>query len=306
MHQHRVCAGVVAHNPKSVELLSLVETLLDSTDSVVVVDNNSAYCHYLQSLESQPDITVIRNSENCGVSGGINQIIAHARDLGAKFVVAFDQDTKITADLIPMLASHLEKLLESGEPVAAIGPSVVDDYTNQTMPFVRFKLPFNIRYSRETLPQDEQQVECDFLISSGCLMSVQALNDIGAMNEELFIDNVDLEWCFRARQKRYKIYGDFTAVIRQQIGVAFTRIPFTKAVVRYHDYTRNYFMTRNRLWLYRQRYANAAWVVHDLLRFSSKLLYLLIFKGNRLELLKSSLKGIIDSFGMKSYNGGNL
>jgi rhamnosyltransferase len=297
-----VCAGVVAYNPKPDELSTLVETLLHSAGWVVVVDNNSSDRRYLEALEGQSGVIVIRNSENCGVSGGINQIIAEARARDAKFVIAFDQDTKITAGLIPVLASHLESLLESGEAVAAIGPCVVDDYTNQGMPFVRFNLPFNTRYNRETLPQREPLVECDFLISSGCLMSLQALNDIGDMNDELFIDNVDLEWCFRARNKQYAIYGDFTVAVRQKIGVALTQIPLTNAVIRYHDYSRHYFMTRNRVWLYRQHHANTAWVVHDVLRFTCKFLYLLVFKRNRLALLKSSLRGVIDSFALKSYN----
>lgn len=284
--------------------MALVETLLRSAGWVVVVDNHSSDSRYLESLESRSGVTVIRNSENRGVSGGINQIIAEAREREAKFVVAFDQDTKITPDLIPVLASHFEHLLESGQAVAAIGPSVVDDYTDRCMPFVRFKLPFNLRYDRETVPRDTPQVECDFLISSGCLMSLQALSEIGVMNDELFIDNVDLDWCFRARKKQFKIYGDFTVTVRQQIGVALSRIPFTDAVIRYHDYSRHYFMTRNRAWLYRQRHANVAWVVHDVFRFSGKLLYLLVFKGNRLTLLKSSLKGVIDSFALTSYNNG--
>ena len=306
MHQRGVCAGVVAHNPKSDELSSLVETLLHSAGWVVVVDNNSSDCFYLEALECQSGVTVIRNSENRGVSGGINQIIKEASARDAKFVVAFDQDTKITAELIPVLVGHFESLLASGETVAAIGPCVVDDFTDRGMPFVRFRLPFNTRYNREAVLQGESLVECDFLISSGCLMSLQALKDIGVMNDELFIDNVDLEWCFRARQKQYRIYGDFTVAVRQQIGVALTRIPFTNAVIRYHDYSRHYFMTRNRVWLYRQRHANTAWVVHDVFRFAGKLLYLLVFKGNRLALLKSSLKGVIDSFTLKSYNNGKI
>jgi rhamnosyltransferase len=304
MQQNSVCAGVVAHNPKVTELTSLVKTLLCSAQWVVIIDNDSSDTLYMEGLESQVGVTIIRNSCNRGVSGGINQIIERARDVGAQFAVAFDQDTQITDDLINVLVTDFQGLLESGEPVAAVGPSVTDDYTGYTLPFVRFRLPSNTRYRRETSVGGRLQVECDFLISSGCLMSMRAIEEIGAMNEALFIDNVDLEWCFRAHRNGYKTYGDFSAVIRQQIGETYTRIPFTKAVIRYHDYTRNYYMTRNRVWLYRQRHANTAWVVHDLLRFTSKFMYLLVFKPDRLGLLRSSLKGVIDSFDMKSYNAG--
>jgi rhamnosyltransferase len=245
---------------------------------------------------------VICNNENRGVSGGINQVIDYARQVNAEFVAAFDQDTKISPDLVNTLAADLEGLLASGEPVAAIGPLVIDDYTNHSMPFIRFRLPLNAHYSREKLLESDQLVECDFLISSGCLMSMKAIDDIGSMNEALFIDNVDLDWCFRASHKKYKVYGDFGSVIRQQIGSAYTRIPFTKAVIRYHDYNRIYYMTRNRVWLYRQRYVNRSWVVHDVCRLTGKFLYLFLFKGRRTVLLRRSVRGIIDSFAMRPYN----
>ena len=297
-----VCAGVVAHNPKVDDLNALIENLLACSKWLVIVDNNSSDICYLESLKGRSGVTIVRNHENRGVSRGINQVIEHAREMQAKFVIAFDQDTKISPDLVQVLASDLEKLLEAGEPVAAIGPSVIDDYTNFSLPFINFRLPLNARYRRETLAENERVVECDFLISSGCLMPMQVIDDIGPMNEALFIDNVDLEWCFRAIHNRYKIYGDFGVVIRQQIGENYTRIPFTKSVIRYHDYKRSYYMTRNRFWLYRQHYANKAWIVHDVLRLTCKFLYLIVFKGGRRNLLKSSIRGIIDSFAMKSYN----
>ena len=285
----------------------LVENLFAGSRWVVIIDNASAETEYLDTLAcQQPGVTIVRNTHNRGISGGINQVIEHAREVGARFVVAFDQDTKISPDLIDVLASDIESKQGKGEPVAAIGPLVVDDYTDYPLPFISFRLPWNSRHRREESAAGEQMVACDFLISSACLIPMQVIDDVGPMNEALFIDNVDLEWCFRATHKGYKIYGDFGAAIRQQIGENHTKIPFTKAVIRYHDYRRHYYMTRNRLWLYRQHYTNKAWVVHDLLRFTFKFCYLLVFRGNRVNLLKSSFRGLIDSFTMKSYNSSRL
>lgn len=302
MNQHSVCAGVVAHNPVNGDVNVLIESLLVSSKWVVIVDNNSSDKRYLEGLVNHPSVRIICNNDNRGVSGGINQIIDYARHVKADFVAAFDQDTKISLDLVDALASNLERLLATGEAVAAIGPLVIDDYTNHTLPFIQFRLPLNARYRREKTPESDRLVECDFLISSGCLMSMKAIDDIGSMNEALFIDNVDLDWCFRASHKKYKVYGDFGSVIRQQIGSAYTQIPFTKAVIRYHDYNRIYYMTRNRVWLYRQQYVNRSWVVHDVCRLTCKFLYLLLFKRDRTVLLRRSVKGIVDSFAMRPYN----
>lgn len=301
-----VCAGIVAHNPKPDDINVLVDSLLSCAEWVVVVDNYSSNTSYLEAFTKFQKIMIICNRENKGVSGGINQIIEYARQVKAEYVTAYDQDTRISEQLVTILAQDLEQLIESGEPAAAIGPLVIDDFTNNSLPFINFGFPLNVRYSEEVRSGKGQLVECHFLISSGCLMSMKAIEEIGIMNEALFIDNVDLDWCFRAISKRYKVYGDFGGAIRQRIGDNCTQIPFTNSVIRHHDAHRNYYMTRNRFWLYRQGYVNGSWVFHDILRFVSKLTYMLVFRSERISLLKSSVKGILDSFDMKPSEGSNI
>jgi rhamnosyltransferase len=301
MKNYSVCAGIVAHNPEMADINLLIDSLLSCAKWVVVVDNSSTSTRDLDNLEVRPEVKVICNTHNGGVSGGINQIIEYAREVKADFVTAYDQDTQISANLVNVLAEDLQTLIESGEPVAAIGPLVIDDFTNNTLPFVHFRFPFNARYRGGARAKEGRLVECHFLISSGCLMSMKAIDEIGAMNEALFIDNVDLDWCFRALNKRFKVYGDFSGVIRHRIGENCTQIPFTNSVIRHHDSDRNYYMTRNRFWLYRQAYVKGSWIFHDVCRYGSKLMYLLVFRKGRITLVKSSLKGIFDSFAMKPF-----
>jgi len=301
MENFSVCAGVVAHNPKVDDIEVLIDNLLQCARWVVIVDNCSSDPRYREGGSDKQEVKVIRNAENRGVSGGINQIIDYAREVGAEFVTAYDQDTQISAGLVDTLARDLQALVAAGEPVAAIGPLVIDDFTNNTLPFVQFRFPFNARYRGWARAREGQLVDCHFLISSGCLMSMHAIDEIGAMNEALFIDNVDLDWCFRAISKKFKVYGDFAGVIRQRIGENCTQIPFTNSVIRHHDANRNYYMTRNRFWLYRQAYVKGSWIFHDLCRFACKLAYLLVFRAGRISLLKSTAKGVVESFTMKPY-----
>ena len=301
MKYFSVCAGIVAHNPEADDINMLIESLLSCAKWVVVVDNCSTNTRYLKELEARPEVKVIGNAGNRGVSGGINQIIEYAREVKAQYVTAYDQDTQISANLVNVLAADFEKLIESGEPVAAVGPLVIDDFTNNTLPFIKFRFPFNARYRGRARAKEGRLVESHFLISSGCLMSMQAIENIGVMNDALFIDNVDLDWCFRALDKQYKVYGDFAGVIRQRIGENCTQIPYTNSVIRHHDAERNYYMTRNRFWLYRQAYVKESWVFHDVCRYVSKLMYLLVFRKGRIDLVKSSARGIFDSFAMKPY-----
>ena len=49
-------------------------------------------------------------------------------------------------------------------------------------------------------------------------MHLDALASIGAMKESYFIDNIDLEWCFRAKSKGYELIGTDQAVLYHAIG----------------------------------------------------------------------------------------
>ena len=146
MKQFPVCAGIVAHNPEADDVKILIQSLLSCAKWVVIVDNCSLDNSYLKDLDGNPEVNIIYNSRNNGVSGGINQVIEYARQMGAEYVSTYDQDTKITPNLVNVLASDFEKLVKAGEPVAVIGPSVIDDFTNYRLPFIHFRFPFNRRY----------------------------------------------------------------------------------------------------------------------------------------------------------------
>ena len=48
-----MCAGIVAHNPKDVDIDMLIESLLSCARWVVVVDNSSTNTSYLKELEDE-------------------------------------------------------------------------------------------------------------------------------------------------------------------------------------------------------------------------------------------------------------
>jgi rhamnosyltransferase len=101
------------------------------------------------------------------------------------------------------------------------------------------------------------------------------------MDEALFIDNVDLEWGFRARRAGYRLYGCFAARMGHRIGEAERHLAGLR--VRDHAPLRQYYMTRNRIALYRRPYTPWAWIVHDVPRLTLKALYLTLIAERRRE-----------------------
>jgi len=253
-------AVIVAYHPEPSQLTALIAALGGQVERIVIVNNGPAAT---LTISRDSKTMVIQAETNLGVGAAINRGVADLIDHDLGHALLLDQDSTIGPDLVLTLTTHLERERQQAAPVAAIGPSIRDHDDQRPAPFLRFRLPFNRR-----LEEGRDCVPCDYLITSGCLIDLDHWAAIGPMREAWFIDNIDLEWCFRARRKGYAILGCFEAELGHRIGERHRLlglIPY-----RRHDPDRLYTMMRNRVFLYRSE-APMAFVVQDGLRAIGKL-----------------------------------
>lgn len=191
-----------------------------------------------------------------------------------------------------MVAELLRALdmLSAQAKIAAVGPRYRDAEESGDAPFVRIRFPFN----RKLHCGDAcaETVRCDFLISSGSLIPLDVLDAVGGMDETLFIDNVDLEWCFRARAAGYALYGVCAARMRHRLGDSRHRLPGAPRGVIVHGPRRLFFIMRNRLLLYRRSSTPRAWIAQDIPRAFVKFLLFAIFIGPRRRHARAMLAGL--------------
>ena len=115
------------------------------------------------------------------------------------------------------------------------------------------------------------------------------------MKESYFIDNVDLEWCFRAKSKGYELVGTDAAILYHAIGERSSN-PFVRAgIIAQHSPQRSYFSSRNRVHLYGMNYSPTGWKYRDIIRFIIKTIWLLITSPDRKEYCKNIFLGIKDA-----------
>jgi len=132
----------------------------------------------------------------------------------------------------------------------------------------------------------------DYLISSGCLISLPALAAIGGMQEALFIDYVDIEWGLRARRLGWTLHGVFPARMSHSLGPRIVRFLWRRLPL--HSPQRHYFVVRNALWLYRDGALPLAWRLPHALRLSLRFTVYLLAGDARRERLKYVWMGIRD------------
>lgn len=297
----RVCAIIVTWQPELPALQNLFVSLLSQNCPLIVVDNGSANINELNSLLTElaarypqlPAPVMVSWQQNQGLSLAMNEGLKQARGNGYPFVLLFDQDSQISADFVQaILAQHDQLAAATKQPIAAIGPRLQDPETGRRTPFRCFRWT---RRSDAALAGFDGVYETDFLISSGSLIPVPVLDAVGDMKADYFIDNIDLEWCFRAKAKSYALYGTDKAVLFHRIGEA-SQNPLVKSgILVQHSPLRSYYSTRNRIHLWRQPYAPLDWKMRDRVRFVLKSLWLVFFTSRRREYWQQIRRGIRDS-----------
>lgn len=287
-----VCAVVVSHHPDPSAVVGLVGVVMGQVGAVVVVDNASdgewlgALALSLQAAGG----ALIRQARNLGLAAAQNVGIDWAREHGYKYVLLLDQDSSPGPRMVASLHGAL-LALSATNPVAAVGPRFHDLREHRDAPFVRIGFPLNRKLRCE---HPAQTIACDFLIGSGMLIPLAVLDRVGPMDAGLFIDNVDLEWGFRAQAQGYMLHGVCAATMHHRLGDTRRALPFRLGQVVVHGPGRLYYMMRNRVLLYRLPHTPRVWIAQDLPRVLVKLLLFGVLIGPRWRNLRCMLRGLRD------------
>ena len=239
-----IAAIVVTYNPGDVS--GLLGALARQCAQVVVVDNGSSNSADVQAACEAANVSFVGLGDNLGIAAAQNIGIDWARERGASHVLLMDHDSVPESDMVELLYAALEK----DEGLAAVGPLAAENRegADELVYVVREWKPG--RASAEEL--DSECVDAAFLIASGSLIRMDALNEIGGMNEALFIDHVDLEWGLRARNAGWRLAVVPKARLWHELGDDVVMLPGRAQPIHVHSPIRNYYLTRNTLWLSRQ------------------------------------------------------
>jgi len=215
----RVLAIVVAFFPDPVKFVPLVESLCRQSSGVIVIDNTPGDSPVSGLIERSglANVDLHAFGDNLGIAVGLNEGIRQAVARGATHVLLSDQDSLPSEGMVRGLLWAMELTEAEGIRVAAVGPTFTDGNTGIMFPF-QAKVPGKFFYGHVVATQERPVVEALTLITSGKLVSVEALRDVGLMREDLFIDKVDIEWCLRARARGWRVFGTSLARMNHTMG----------------------------------------------------------------------------------------
>jgi rhamnosyltransferase len=296
----RVAVVVVLYRPDEALLARALSLWRDEADEVICVDNDAgtdagrrAAALAAQGLRFEP------MPSNLGLGAAHNRGIAIARELGCSHVVLGDQDSQPRPGMVRELLRIERAALDGGLQVAAVGPRCLESDSGRIAGFVRCA-PLSFR----AVPCEDASgwVLADFLISSGSLIRMTALDTVGPMDEGLFIDLVDTEWFLRARHAGLVAIGACGAWMVHRLGEETLEIRLRRTrTVPVHKPFRYYYMFRNSLLLYRRRYVRRSWIVPDMVKLGQLALFFGVIHRARRENARMMFAGIVD--GLRGVSG---
>jgi rhamnosyltransferase len=287
-----VTAVVVTHRPDLADVHRLLEALAVQCGHVVVVDNGSP-ADLLSGLETAcrtTDAELLTYHVNVGIAAAQNRGAGRARELGAEYILFSDQDSLPAEDMVVRLMAGLDRARERGRTVGAVGPVSVD---------VRSSVESMVYVSRRWGPRRAREgeataglIEAAFLIASGCLIPVAALDRVGDMNERWFIDHVDLEWGLRARRAGYGLYAVTDAKLDHTLGDRLTKLPGRAQEIHVHSPVRTYYLSRNTVLLLRSGLLNPWWSVGYAVWLTKYFAFNALIAAPRLSRARLMIRGI--------------
>lgn len=275
----KVGCVLVTYNPDRILFKNVLSSVSAQVDSVFIADNSPA--------ESQTtpfngnNIIYYPMQENCGIAAAQNVGITYFLEHNFDYIFFLDQDSLVEEQLVEKLLDDYIFLEKAGVNVVAVGPSVINRTSNKEYAQRTKKTAF------------ENMVEANELTSSATLVAAGSFDQVGLMDESLFIDGVDHEWCWRAKAKgNFCFFIDKTIYLSHQLGEGDRFFALRKVAIP--TPFRTYYQFRNYFWLLRRKYVPLRWKVKNGGKYFVKLFYYPLFVTPRKAYLANIFSGIRD------------
>jgi rhamnosyltransferase len=223
----KVFGVVILYNPSD-DIKQNILCYLHKVEKLFIFDNSERVVD--RKLEELGDkVIVIADGVNRGISARLNAAARAAITEGGKWLLTMDQDSFFSETVLEQYWDCINKF----------------DYKDEIS-------MFGVEYEKANdHPGCEWEVTTQ-LITSGSMVNLLLYPAIGGFDEQLFIDEVDAEYCFKSNQKGYRTVKLKNIFLNHSLGVVSTHRSlksFKKTPRTLHSPLRVYYMIRNYLYI---------------------------------------------------------
>lgn len=276
----KIIAIIVLYNDNTEEAAYNIGMIAQQVDEVCLVDNSDNACP--SRFVKIENATYLPQYSNKGIAAAQNVGIRYAIENKADFLLFADPDTTIERGAIDHLYNTYRKMENHNYNIGGIGSVARNRITHELY-------PLRSTFICEIEEMNVKQVT--YTMNSISLYPTGLFQKVGFMDESLFIDGVDSEFCWRATDKtKACFYLDNNVIVDHQLGMG-TKNVCGKAVSITPPF-RMYYQYRNYLWLLKRPYTPKRWILENGVRYLIKMIYYPLFKSPRMQYVKYIAKGI--------------
>lgn len=221
---------VILYHPDAVALIENIKTYINPLDTLLVYDNSESLNKELETAvcSISNKILFTHFGQNQGIAKRLNQAIEYAVHKGEKHLLMMDQDSSFKDGDINKYHGYISEI--KLERVAQFGVNCQPAFT-----------------SISNTPE-----KAISLITSGSVLAIDCIQEIGMFDENLFIDFVDTEFSHRITNKGYVNLQFTNILLNHSIGTRVegrSLVTFKKSLRIIHSPIRVYYIIRNGLYL---------------------------------------------------------
>jgi rhamnosyltransferase len=285
----KIVGIVVAYFPNLEELSFNISSYISDLTKLIIWDNTPKQAASdLKFIEDRyPEkIQVMTTGKNEGIGFALNQAAQWGISNWYDYLLSMDQDSSFTKDSL----NHCLKMIQEAKHTDVIM------YT-----------PMLCLVSGDSPAFEGDFREQKLAITSGSIMPLSIFFKTGFFQEELFIEGVDIEMCWRAKKYNLKVLQVNGVYLNHVVG---NRKEFNFCGKKLHTYNyapiRNYYSLRNNIYLYK-KYRDHAYIRHFLYNyFFKKGIAILLLETNKRKKLYALFLGILHGLkgrlGVYSFN----
>jgi rhamnosyltransferase len=267
---------IIVRYENNPELFKKSITEISKLAKVYIYDNSKVGMEF-----DDVNIYYFHDETNGGLAKAINHLVDVALAEGKELAVYFDQDSSIDTNIIQKLFTSYKNLKSKYDNLFVVGPQPVMSNGNN----------YPIRLGENFY---KNYYKANEIITSGMTFKLQDVKDIGYFDEDLFLDMVDFDICWRAIENGKLVVVDRDIKMPHKVGINTIKIPFK--ILPISSPIRNYYQMRNVLYcaLYKNKKSKVIVAYYMLRRFVNVVINLM-FADEKLLRLKYNIKGIKDA-----------
>jgi len=269
----KIEAVVVIYNPDEY-ILDNISSYIDFVDKLYIVDNseikNVDIINKIKRLSSK--CVYIDNNGNQGIGQALNIGAKFAIKNKANWLLTMDQDSKFEDNDLKIMLNWIKS--NNIENIGIVSP-MHSENEQATHKFY------------ETIT-----------MTSGNILNLSILDKLDFFNEKLFIDSVDTEYCLRLKQQGFLIKRIYDVILNHNLGdIQIYKFLGFSVKSSNHNAMRRYYMTRNRLYIYKEYYdIHPQFLKSDMRRAFIQFIKIILVEKDKLSKVKYTIKGIRDYY----------